>query len=140
MTTPADYPFVIKAVYSFVLYPATVIRGDFTDVTIMAMMDYETALTLADIPAVHANVFPYLPSGTPNDPSQYDYVKVKLSSGLITVLGIPWINESTITLVQSLSATILIEGVSNNDGPRIRDALVQNGFNNLTITINGVTV
>ena len=140
MTTPTDYPFVLKGVYSFTLYPATVIRGDFTDVTIMATMDYETALTIADIPAVHANVYPYLPSGTPNDPSQYDYVKVKLSSGAITVLGMPWINQSTITLVQSLTATVIIEGVSNNDGPRIRDALVQNGYNNLTISINGVPV
>lgn len=141
MTTPiTDYPFVIKGVYSFILYPATVIRGDFSNLTIMATMDYESALQLGDIPAVHANVFPYLPAGTPNDPSQYDYVKVKLSSGIVTVLGMPWINQSTIELVQSLSATVVIEGVSNSDGPRIRDALVQNGYNNLTITINGVPV
>lgn len=141
MTTPVtDYPFVIKGVYSFTLYPATVVPGDFTNVTIMAIMDYDSALQLADIPAIHTNVFPYLPSGTPNDPSQYDYVKIKLSSGVITVLGMPWINQSTIALVQSLTATVVIEGVSNNDGPRIRDCLVQNGFNNVVITINGVPV
>lgn len=141
MTTPTtDYPFVIKGVYSFTLYPATVIRGDFTDVTIMAIMDYDSALQLGDIPSIHTNVFPYLPAGTPNDPSQYDYVKIKLSSGVITVLGMPWINQTTITLVQSLTATVIIEGVSNNDGPRILNALVQNGFNNVSVSINGVAV
>lgn len=142
MTTPSsnsEYPFKVRQVYSFTLYPATVLPGDFTNVTVMAILDYASALQLADIPAIHPNVFPYLPSGTPNDPSQYDYVKVMLSSGVITVLGIPWINEATITLVQSLSATVTIEGVSNNDAPRILAALVQNGFNNVEVTINAAT-
>jgi hypothetical protein len=129
------YPFEVKKVYSFTLYPATVMPGDFTNVTVMAIMDYDSALQFADIPAIHPNVFPYLPSGTPNDPTQYDYLKVKLSSGVVTVLGIPWINEATIALVRSLTANVVIEGVSNNDAPRILAALVQNGFNNVNVKI-----
>jgi len=136
MADTSDYPFQLKKVYSFTLYPTVILPGDYTNVTVMGIIDYETALQLADIPAIHTNVYPYLPTGTPDDPSQYDYLKVKLSSGVITVLGLPWINLNTVELVESLRATIVVEDVTNNDATRLRECLVQNGFNNITISIS----
>lgn len=136
MPTTAPYPFSPRKVYSFTLYPTTVIPGDFSNVTVMGIIDYDTALQSADIPSIHVNVYPYIKQyGVPDDPSQYDYIKVKLANGTITVLGLPWINQSTIVLVQSLSATILLEGVDANAYDRIYQALVNNGFNNPKITI-----
>lgn len=131
------YPFELKKVYNFDVYPATILGNDFQNVTIMAVMDYESAIQLADIPARHVNVFPYLPSGTPDDPAMYDYVKIKTASGENTILGIPWINLDTLTLVQSLTIVATIDGVSGADVERVRVALVQNGYNNLDIKLIG---
>jgi hypothetical protein len=130
------YPFEIKGVYNFDVYPTAILGDDFDNVTILAILDYETALQTADIPAIHTNVFPYLPSGIPDDPSQYDYVRIRTASGSATILGIPWINLDTLELVESRRMTVKIEGVSSSDVERVRIALVQNGFNNLEITLN----
>lgn len=130
------YPFEIKGVYNFDVYPTAILGDDFSNVTILAILDYETALQTADIPAIHTNVFPYLPSGIPDDPSQYDYVRIRTASGSATILGIPWINLDTLELVESRRMTVKIEGVSSSDVERVRIALVQNGFNNLEITLN----
>jgi hypothetical protein len=130
------YSFEIKGVYNFDVYPTAILGDDFDNVTILAILDYETALQTADIPAIHTNVFPYLPSGIPDDPSQYDYVRIRTASGSATILGIPWINLDTLELVESRRMTVKIEGVSSSDVERVRIALVQNGFNNLEITLN----
>jgi hypothetical protein len=83
---------------------------------------------------MHVAVYPYLNSlGVPDDPSQYDYVKVRTASGTITYLGMPWINESSITVVNSVVLVVTIDNVSSSDVTNVRNALVQNGFNSITI-------
>jgi hypothetical protein len=130
------YPFEIKGVYNFDVYPTVILGDDFNNVTILAILDYETALQTADIPAIHTNVFPYLPTGIPDDPSQYDYVRIRTASGAATILGIPWINLDTLELVESRRMTVKIEGVNSSDVERVRIALVQNGFSNIEIILN----
>ena len=131
------YPFELKKVYNFDIYPAILLGNDFQNVTIMAVMDFESANQLADLSARHVNVYPHLPPGTPDDPSMYDYVKVKMPSGENTILGIPWINLDTLTLVQSLTIVATIDGVSGADVERVRVALVQNGYNNIDVKLIG---
>jgi hypothetical protein len=129
------YPFELKKVYNFDVYPTSILGNDFRSITILAILDYETALQTVDIPAIHTNVYPHLPSGIPDDPSQYDYIRIRTASGNATILGIPWINLDTLELVQSQRITVKIEGVSGSDVERVRLALVQNGFNNLDIQL-----
>lgn len=130
------YPFNIRGVYNFSVHPSAILGSDFNNVTILGILDYETALQTVDIPAIHTSVFPYLPSGIPDDPSQYDYVRIRTASGVATIIGIPWIDLDTLVEVESRRATVVIEGVSNSDVERIRLALVSNGFNTLNITLN----
>lgn len=131
-----SYPFELKKVYSFDVFAPSILGTEFKNVTILSIMDYETALQQADIPAIHTNVYPDLPSGLPDDPSQYDYVRIRTASGVATILGIPWIDLDTVELVESRRMTVKIEGVSSADVERVRIALVQNGFNNIEITLN----
>lgn len=133
-----SYPFELKKVYNFDVHPSALLGNDFKNVTILAILDYETALQYGDLPAMHVNVYPHLPTGIPDDPSQYDYVRVRLASGDATVLGIPWIDESTIELIASMRMNVTIEGVGASDVERVRLALAQNGYNNFEIKLNGV--
>ena len=130
-----SYPFELKKVYNFDVYPSTILGDDFKNVTILSIMDYESALQLADVAAIHVNVYPYLPTGLPDDPSQYDYVRIRTASGQTTILGISWINLDTVELVESRRMMIKIDGVSSSDIERVRLALVQNGYNNIEINI-----
>lgn len=131
-----SYPFNIRSVYNFDVYPTPVLGNSFEKVTVMSIMDYTSAIREADIPAIHANVYPYIQSqGIADDPSSYDYLKILTADGQTTILGIPWINLSTVVEVESKTITVVIENATGADVTRIRDALTQNGFNSLNITV-----
>lgn len=133
MTTPT---FLIRQVYNFDVYPAALLGSNFKNVTVLALMDRDTANQNIDTQALHVQIYPLLPAGTPNSPDGYDYVKVKLASGETATLGIAWIKPDTVQLVDSRTITVQIAGASAVDVSRVRDALVQNGFSAINITIS----
>lgn len=134
MATPN---FIIGSVYSFDTYAQQLLSTNFKNVTILAIMDCDTATASgADTVSLHANIYPYLPPGTINDRRKYNYVKVKTTTGQVTFLGIPWINEATVVLVESKTITVTIPNVNVNDVSKIRNALSVNGFNNFQIDIS----
>lgn len=129
------YNFETKKVYTFTLYPSYVFDTDFKNITALGVVDYEIASKYADIYPLHAQVYPSLPNGTPNDPKAYNYLLLKTTAGNTLAIGIPWIKESTIVLVESRTIQVLVGGVSASDIQSIRNALVQNGYNQLEITM-----
>lgn len=134
MSTPN---FELRQSYSFQLYPAALLGNDYENVTVMAILDFETAnLSGLDAQARHVQVYPSLPAGTPNDPAQYSYVKLRRPNGSITILGLPWIKPETVTQVTSSTITVKISGVAAADLARVRACLVQNGFGNIALSIS----
>lgn len=128
-----SYPFKIKSTYSFEVYPDTVIGNNYTNVTVLGIVDYQTALSMGvDIDAIHVNVFPLLPQGLPDDPQATEYLKIRTSSNIETVIGLNWIRENTIEEVESLRAVVTVEGVTSLDLPKILLAIQQNGYNNVS--------
>jgi len=134
-----DYAFEIREIYSFDVYPAGVLGNGFQNVTVLAVMDQESANQIIDTQAVHVDVYPYLPAGTPNNPSAYNYLKIRTANGETTVLGVPWINEESIVHVDSTEITVKIGNVVASDVAAIRAALQQNGFTALDITVGAGT-
>ena len=131
-----DISFQLRSVYSFDIYPTALIGTIFNNVTVLSIMDPSSAAKEVDIQALHIQIFPTLPAGTPNDCTAYDYVKVRTAAGQTIILGMAWINAATVTLVTANTITAVITGVSTADIPRIMNALVQNGYNNVNISIN----
>lgn len=127
--------FKIKGVYNFDVYPSAILGTSFKNVTVMAIMDRATANKEIDTQAMHVLMYPYLPSGSVNDPDGYDYIKIKTTTGQTTIIGISWINDDTVELVESRTVTVVIDGVTASDVNRIKNALVQNGYSALTISI-----
>ena len=131
-----SYNFQIREIYSFDVYPTAVLGNGFKNVTVLAVMDQESANQLIDTTALHVNVYPYLPPGTPNRPDSYNYLKIKTANGETTVLGLPWINEASIEHVVSTSITVKVGNVQASDVAAIREALQQNGFTSLEISVD----
>jgi len=132
-----DNVFTIGGVYNFNVYPVALLGNVFHGVTIKAIMDCDTAnATGVDTAAMHVSVYPQLPPGTPNDPKGYDYVKVSMpGTGETTIIGLAWIDPTTVTLVESQTVIVTIPNVSASSIPRILNALAQNGFNGATASI-----
>ena len=135
MTIATDSLFTLRKVYNFNLYPASLMGDDFKNVTVLSILDPDTANQMIDIHARHVQVYPYLPNGTVNDPTGYNYLKVKTASGSITVIGIAWIEAESVEEVSAQTITVVIPSASVNDMAKVRNALVANGFNNLEISI-----
>lgn len=128
---------IIKGIYSFSVYPVAELGTAFQNATVLALFDQETANQAGfDTVAQHALVYPRLPVGTPNDPSMYTYVKLRLPSGKIQILGRPWIVESSIEVVELGTITVKISNVSINDQAKIQQALAANGYSATQLTFS----
>lgn len=134
-----SYNFLTRTTYSFSVYPSALFGTDFGQCRVLSVMDADTAQRSGlDIVAKHVQVKPSIPDsvGMPNDPFAYDYIQILTPSNTRVILGIPWIDESTIQVVTSQTATAVISGITAADLPIIKQALAMNNYNNVTLTIS----
>ena len=128
--------FDIGQAYSFDLYASAVLGAGYTNATVDAILSPSMASRDIDIQAVHVSVYADLPSGTPNDPTQYNYVRFITSAGNPITLGIPWIKASTIALAAAQTITATIANVGPADMARINNALIANGYTAFQLNIS----
>jgi hypothetical protein len=136
--------YTIGSTYSFEVYPSAILGNDFTSVIVMGIMDAATAAQtgLVDIYAAHANMYSYLPTPKPvaDDATSYNYLKLKLSDSTTPiVLGIPFINDSTVELVTAQQITVVVTGVENTDVTTISNLLAAAGYTVSSATIASTT-
>ena len=113
---------------SFQVYPSSIIGTIFTSCKMSAIYDYDTASKYIDVNGYHLNVFPFLPDGTPNDPTQYNYVKIDLVSGENEIIGVPWIIEDSVVVHKKGAITFTIEETAYEDIEKINRLLAANGY------------
>lgn len=96
--------------FSFQVYPTAIIGNTFTDVIMEGIISADVARAYGiDVDSLHANVYPTLPAGVPNDPRQYSWVMVRQANGERTVLGVPWIRQETIVLSTGRTLTLTFQ-------------------------------
>lgn len=104
---------IIDTMVSFDLYPATILGTSIKLAKVLGVCNAQVAMAAGhDGPAMHAIVFPTLPSGTPNGYDRYHYVHLKLQNGTKTFIGIPWIKESTFTVEVVRTLAFFIENIT----------------------------
>lgn len=109
---------------SFDLYPAHFLGTRIKNAKVLGLVNATTAMQLGfDAPAVHAAVFPTLPNGTVNAYDKYYYVRLKLTSGESTFIGVPWIKESTYVVEVVRNVALHIENISPDQQNRAIQAL-----------------
>ncbi len=139
-TIPSNF---LGTFVSFTVYPSSILGSSYQDVKLLAILDYQTAMTYADVASMHANVYPLIPQADQplNDFTSYSYLKIEFSSGQIGIIGIPWIvgwNTAAncgLTQVVNSTITVVVTGVSAADLPIIQQMLVMNGYNNISLTL-----
>lgn len=125
-----------KNTYSFDVYPTAFIGNNYKNVYVMGILTREMAEKEIDTAAMHIQVYNTLPTGTPNSPDAYDYVKLKFPDGSTRTIGLAWIKAETVELTDARTITVKIGNAMASDVARIRNALVQNQFNNLEFSID----
>lgn len=128
---------VVGNVVSFDVYPTAVLGNNFRNVRIDAILDAETTRYVNgyDAPAIHAMVYPTLPAGVPDNYTRYSYLKITHPNGQVAVIGIPYINESTITSKTVNTISLTIKDVGPSDVAIVTQALAGAGYKVATIDI-----
>lgn len=114
---------------SFRIFPNTVVGESFNYCSIKAVLDYDTVSNFIDIDALHANVYPSLPNGVPNNPCEYSYLKILQPSGQHNYIGLPWVDKSSIVVHGESNIRFSIENVIAEDISKINALLSANGYN-----------
>lgn len=117
----------IGSTYSFQVYPVAQLGNNFQNVVVLALLDATTVQQLGiDIWGMHKNLFASLPAGTPNDPTQYQYLRLKLQSGQTTIVAVPWIDDSTVELANAQTLQVTLGNLDAATwSPRVQLALAQ---------------
>lgn len=132
MLNPQDLS--LNAIVSFDLHPSQLLGTGHKNVKLLAIVDADTARYWIDPVAYHANVYPTLPVGTPNKFDGYPYLKIKLSDGSVTAIGLPWIKDETFVEVTTRSMHLTIENVPAADQEKVLLALSAIGFTAVDVT------
>lgn len=133
MLTPEA--FSLNSTITFNLYPASLLGAEISNVKVTAILDYDTArLYRNDLMALHQQVYPYLPSGTPNDPTQYWYIKIIQANGVPTVYGIPWIIDGTVQVFNGTSMQLTLDNLTPAQENQVLRILSAAGFTAINVS------
>lgn len=121
---------------SFNYYATSVLGSGYTNAQVLAILDADTAKLYGPVAEIHANVYPSLPAGTPNDYTAYPYLKLRLTDGNIVVAGLPWIVDASYVVNQTQTMTIVLQSISPDDQNNVKAALSAIGLSNFTVTLS----
>lgn len=127
--------FTLGALYSFDVYPVPILGTGFSTVSIMSIMTEADARRYTGTAELHAQFFPYLPAGTPDDPAGYNWVRVKTQAGEYLTLGLAWIKPESVVLIDAQTGYVTIPLMSADDVTKLRNGLAQLGFTDFTIVL-----
>lgn len=115
---------VLGATVTFDLYPFAIFGTTIKNAKVLSLLDAQTAMQLGhDCRALHLQVYPSLPAGTPDDYDKYFYLQVLLPSGQKAVFGLPWIKSETYKTEVVRDIVIRLNGVSPDKQNMILRAL-----------------
>ncbi|MGG4591747.1 phage DNA polymerase-associated SH3 family protein [Pseudomonas aeruginosa] len=122
---------------TFETYAPAVLSSEYRLAKLLSVLDFQSATYFGSPAEMHANVYPYLKEaglGIPDDPTQYQWGKFS-HNGAVIVLGIPWIKESTVAIVENTDIVVTIRRRGAEDVTAVRQALIARGFTDLDITV-----
>jgi len=125
----------VNSTYNFKCYAPSILSSDFSNVVVLSVLSFSIASKFREVSAVHAQIYNQLPSGTPNQPEKYTYLQIQFPDKSTDIIGIPWIDDSSVQLVDNVVYDVVINGLTSSDYTKVSQALQANGITNFTITM-----
>lgn len=126
------YNVSLQTSYNFTMYAPAILGQEYKNAKVLALLDFDSAYKEADVSAMHAAAYPYLPVGTIQDPTKLIYIKTKTSTGDLRIFAMDWIAEQP-TLVTATTLVITIENVDVTEAAIVRQMLYKRGYTDITI-------
>ncbi len=113
----------------------TYLKFRYSNVVLLSLLDAQTLMDLGQDPqAMHIQNAPSLPPGGPTRYNDYLYGKFENPQGLITYIGLPWINPTTLQEITGLVHILTIRGASSDQIESLRSMLPTILINDFDIT------
>lgn len=133
------YTFVPNRRYSFTTLAPSVLGGSRTASKIKAILDYSMAIKQDAVSQKARIVYPLLPSGTEEDPTQYTYLLLESPDKRTEILAYEWIDSNSITTADVMTVSVTIPVATAEDATKIRDTLTLMGYSGFTIKTQAVS-
>jgi hypothetical protein len=133
------YTFLPNRRYNFTTRAPSIIGGSRTAVKVKAVLDYSMAIKHDTITQKARAIYPYLPTGTNEDPTYYTYLLLESVDKGLEVLAYEWIDINTVTTADVLTLTVSIPIATMDDATKIRDALTLMGYSGFTVKTSSIT-
>lgn len=128
--------FEIGKVYTFNTKSPVFLGAVIERAKLKSIVDIDVARTMTPIDQLWAQIYPTLPTGTPNTPkASIYYVFEGLNKTRIVVADV-WVVESSIQVIEHVTITATIPSASLNDVDVVRLALSAAGLKDFAITIS----
>ena len=120
---------------SFETYCPQILGTVYKGAKILSLPDADSVrLAGVDIASKYANIYPFLPEGSPKSADKCLYLKLLLVSGTIDYVALPWIKPETYKEVQTTNININFQGVDFALAAELQLLLSSAGHSGFTIT------
>lgn len=120
---------------SFETYCPQILGTVYKGAKILSLPDADSVrLSGVDIASKYANIYPFLPEGSPKSFDKCLYLKLMLVSGVIDYVALPWIKPETYREVQTTNININFQGVEYSLAAELQLLLSSAGHSGFTIT------
>lgn len=109
--------------YDFSVHANSTLGVNYKNVRLVSIFDYQTALRFSNVPLLHRQIYPYLPTGTASDATKYTYYLFRTSSGKEVVVADVWIVDETVIQHSGVDQTLVLHSVSSGQLAIVRDQL-----------------
>lgn len=122
--------FKINDIISFDLHVSAIITQNYENVRVKGVIPASACRFYSMDPyATHAQVYRLIPAGTIQDDAEsYSYLLVETADGQERVVGLPWINISTIRVHSMQTARFEVKNIALEDVVTIRDVINRYGY------------
>lgn len=128
------YDLELQSVYNFSMKAGAILGYSYDNATVLGLLDFASANAIQDVTPLHMAAYSELGTGVPRNARDLIYVKIKTSTGQVRVLAMDWIATQPL-LVTSNTLRVMISEVDLSDIDRIRQILISNGFDKVTIEV-----
>ncbi len=135
MTNPVIPLFEKGKRYTFNTTVPSILGETFTAVKYCGDVSYEVAKMIESVDIKHRQLYHHL-TGIPDNPAAFSYHIFEGADSVKTVLAEPWINTTSIVMIQATSLTAVIENINIDDVDIIRRILLAGGYRDMTITVH----
>lgn len=116
------------------VYDNSVIPNTYTNVKLVDIFSFRTAVKSADVTAQHIGIYPSLPAGVSTDPSALTFFNFETVTGSEVILASEWINPASVEFLDGTRGTITLTSVTPQQLETVRLFLIQQGITEFFIT------